>query len=116
MKRSNWNKIGGIILALALLHSGLAAAKGGGQARPAREGVVNINTASEKQLCLLPQIGPAKAKAIIDYRQRRKFKGTWDLVRIKGIGRKTFRKLRPFVTTSGETTLKKRPVVKKAKK
>ncbi len=69
------------------------------------QGVVNINTATEEQLQFLPRIGPAKAKAIAKYRGRQKFKTTWDLVHVKGIGRKTYRLLRPFLAVQGETTL-----------
>jgi len=76
-------------------------------------GVVNINTASEEQLRLLPRIGPTKAKRIVAYRGKQRFKNPWDLTRVKGIGRKTFRHLRPFVTVSGETTLTSRPKVDK---
>ena len=68
-------------------------------------GVVNINTATEEQLQLLPRIGPAKAKAIIKYRSRAKFKAPWDLTQVKGIGRKSLRHLRPYLVVQGETTL-----------
>ena len=73
------------------------------------EGVVNINTATEAQLELLPGIGPSKARAITRYRGKRKFKATHELIRIRGIGRKTFRKLRSYLTVKGPTTLTQRP-------
>jgi competence protein ComEA len=76
---------------------------------PAAAGVVNLNTASEQQLQLLPRIGPAKARAIIKHRSRQKFKATSDLVQVKGIGRKTFRMLRPYLSVQGETTLASKP-------
>jgi len=72
------------------------------------QGVVNINSAGEEQLQLLPRIGPSKARGIIKYRTRQKFKSTWDLVHVKGIGRKTYRLIRPFLTVQGETTLAKK--------
>lgn len=72
-------------------------------------GVVNINTATAKQLSLLPGIGPSKAQAIVDYRSKREFKKVEELARVKGIGRKTVRKLKSLLTVSGETTLKKKP-------
>lgn len=110
------NKLSALLVALSLIGGGLAEGKQASKVRASSEGVVNINTASEQQLCLLPQIGPSKARAIIKYRMRKKFKGTWDLVRVKGIGRKTFSQLRPYLATQGETTLTTRPQVKKDKK
>lgn len=81
----------------------------GKDAKPApatsAQGVVNINTASEEQLCFLPRIGPAKARAIIARRTRQPFRSDAELTRVKGIGRKTYRLLRSFVTLKGETTL-----------
>jgi competence protein ComEA len=71
--------------------------------------VVNINAASDRQLRLLPGIGPSKARAIIRYRERRKFRATWELIRVKGIGRKTYRRLRPYLAVKGPTTLTARP-------
>jgi competence ComEA-like helix-hairpin-helix protein len=68
-------------------------------------GVVNVNTADEAQLCLLPGIGPKTAQKIILSRQKRPFKKVKHLLRVKGIGRKTLKKLLPYVTVNGETTL-----------
>ena len=48
---------------------------------------VNINTASPSELEALPGIGPAKAKAIADYRQQHGvFKSVEELKNVKGIG------------------------------
>ena len=74
------------------------------------EGVVNINTASEEELQRLPGIGPSRATAIVALRTRvQRFRGTDDLIRIRGIGRVSFRRLRPYLTLAGETTLLSRP-------
>lgn len=68
--------------------------------------VININTADAATLQRLPGIGPAKAEAIIALRTRIKsFKRVEQLMRVRGIGRKTFRKLRPMLAISGPTTL-----------
>ena len=59
---------------------------------------ININSASEKELQKLPQIGPSKAKLIIEYRKANgKFNNIDELIKIKGIGQKTLEKLKPFI-------------------
>ena len=53
-------------------------------------GKVNINTADEAALVTLKGIGEAKAKAIIEHRQKNgPFKTVDDLANVKGIGDKT---------------------------
>lgn len=69
-------------------------------------GVVNINTATEEQLVRLPGIGPSKARAILALRtQMGGFSKVENLLRVRGIGRKTLQKLNPMLTLKGETTL-----------
>ena len=68
--------------------------------------VVNINTASEEQLTLLPRVGPSLAKRIIEFRDSNgRFKTSEDLMLVRGIGEATFQLLEPYVSTDGETTL-----------
>jgi competence ComEA-like helix-hairpin-helix protein len=74
------------------------------RAAKAVEGVVNLNTAPPEVLALLPGIGPAKAVAILAYRKRRPFRTVDELVRIKGLGRKMVRRLRPHLAVAGPTT------------
>jgi competence ComEA-like helix-hairpin-helix protein len=78
----------------------------GGRARAGKAiaGVVNLNTAPAEVLSLLPGVGPAKAAAILTYRKRRPFRTVDELVRIKGIGRKMVRRLRPNLAIAGPTT------------
>jgi competence protein ComEA len=68
------------------------------------DGVVNLNTAPEATLGLLPGVGPAKAAAIVRYRTRRPFRTVDELVRIQGIGRKQVRALRSHLAVSGPST------------
>lgn len=67
--------------------------------------VVNINTASVEQLRLLPGVGPSTAEAIVRLRNRRPFTRKEQLLKVKGIGPKTLRRLRPYLVLEGSTTL-----------
>ncbi|MFW6052196.1 MAG: ComEA family DNA-binding protein [Myxococcota bacterium] len=61
--------------------------------------VVNLNTATEAELERLPGIGPARARAIVELRDRLGgYKQLGQVLRVRGIGRATFRKLRPMIT------------------
>lgn len=63
---------------------------------------VNINTAQQAELETLKGIGPAKAKAIVDYRGKNgPFKTVDDLEKVSGIGRATLDKIRPEVSLGG---------------
>lgn len=74
------------------------------------EGVVNINTATEDELQRLPRVGPSRAQAIVALRARvQRFRAADDLLRVRGIGRASMRRLRPYVTLTGDTTLLARP-------
>lgn len=75
-------------------------------AAPALEGKLNVNEANEKQWEMLPGIGPATAKKLVAYRTKQRFAKPIQVMRIKGIGRKTFNKLQPYLTTEGPTTLR----------
>lgn len=104
------------LAALGLLGPGLVTATADAQARrsapvtsvdapAAPEGVVNIQTATAEELQRLPGVGPSKAAAIIAFRERTAFRRVEDILRVRGIGRATFRRLRPYLSVSGPTTL-----------
>jgi competence protein ComEA len=66
---------------------------------------VNLNTATATELEALPGVGAATAKLIIEHRQKvGGFKKVEELMNIKGIGEKSFLKLKPMVTVSPEKT------------
>ena len=63
---------------------------------------VNLNSASVAQLEALPGIGRATAERIVEYRQKvGGFKKAEDLMNVRGIGEKSFLKLKPLVTVAG---------------
>ena len=69
-------------------------------------GKLNLNTATEDQLMLLPTVGPAKAERVVTWRKKNGgFKRPADLRRVKGFGYKTFKRLEPFLDIKGDTTL-----------
>ncbi len=60
---------------------------------------IDINTASAEELAKLPGIGPMTARFIVSYRgENGPFRAVEDLMSVKGIGRKTFEKIRELVT------------------
>ena len=93
-----------IALALVTLIAGAPAAaqeKGAPAAATsaAAVAVVNLNTATAAQITALPGIGPATAQRIIEFREKNNgFKKIEELMNVRGIGEKSFLKLKPLVT------------------
>ena len=97
------------ILASMVLLTVLAAAASATAGESEKSGaVVNINTATAAELSLLPGVGPSKAQAIIKYRGKHQFRKVEDILRVKGIGRKSFKTMRPYLAVDGPTTAKKK--------
>lgn len=60
--------------------------------------LIDLNRATVEQLQQLPRIGPVKAKRIVEYRKRhRRFISVEQLMEVRGIGEKTFEKLKDKV-------------------
>lgn len=102
------------IVIAALLVAALSAATSAAQdttrrtsAAASASAPVNLNTATAAQLETLPGIGKATAERILEYRQKNgSFKKVEDLMNVRGVGEKSFLKLKPLVTvtaTKGES-------------
>ena len=59
---------------------------------------VNINTANINELESLKGIGHSKASAIIEYRKAHKFEKIEDIMKVKGIGKKLFEKIKDKIS------------------
>ena len=56
---------------------------------------IDINSASQQELTQIKSIGPETAKRVIDYREANGlFKSIDDLIKVKGIGKKTLSNIR----------------------
>ena len=99
MRRLSWS----VIVALALcagpvwVEAAQDAAVSAGQ--PASGELIDLNQASAAQLESLPGVGEVTAARIIEYRQENGgFKKIEELMNVRGIGERSFLRLRPLVT------------------
>jgi competence protein ComEA len=62
---------------------------------------VNLNSATVAEIATLPGVGPKAAERIVEYRQKNGgFKKIEELMKVKGIGEKSFLKLKPLITVT----------------
>jgi competence protein ComEA len=68
------------------------------------DGRVILNTANAEELTKLPSVGKKRAEAIIELRKRlKRFRRPTDLLRVRGIGVKTLKKMLPHLVVDPPT-------------
>lgn len=96
----------GTFLTVSSARAQAAAAQATAPSKPA----INLNTATIEQLDSLPGVGRKTAELIIEYRTKSGgFKRIEELMNVKGIGEKSFLKLKPLVVVPPKTDKDKAP-------
>ena len=91
------------IAAIALSTAAVYAQAGGATPKSVATAAapVNLNTATADQLATIPGIGAKMAERIIEYRQKNgSFKKVEDLMLVRGVGEKSFLKMKPLITVT----------------
>jgi len=102
------------LLLVALLCAGWAqaaplppgSATTGKAKRPVGTGVLNLNTASLDQIDALPGVSPKLAAAVVAERTARPFGRPEDVMRVRGMSRKRFERLRPHLGVTGPSSFR----------
>jgi len=88
-----------VALALVVLAGLWAPPAAAGAAPAAGEKLININTAGVEELMTLQGVGKAYAERIIEFREKNgPFKKVEDLLNVRGIGEKTFERIKGRIT------------------
>ena len=100
--RAHAGWVGGF-LALLLVLGAVIPPVAAAPPQPAAGEKVNINTASVEDLTTLPGVGKAYAERIVEYREKNgPFKKVEDLLNVRGIGEKTFERIRDRITAGAK--------------
>jgi comEA protein len=95
------------VLAFVLIKAGPAFGiwpfSGGEESTREENAILNINTASQEAIAALPNVGEARAKAIIDYRQQNgPFKTVEGVKQVPGIEEQVFASIKDRITVGEE--------------
>jgi competence protein ComEA len=99
--------LGAVLVALALLVPSAAAQESdrSSSMKAPASAPMNLNTATAAQLESLPGIGARTAALIVEYRQKNgAFKKIEDLMNVRGVGEKSFLRLKPLITVTPPKT------------
>jgi competence protein ComEA len=95
---------GALLAILLVLQPGLKVSPASAQqaeaekAKGATVSTIDINQASEEDFAKLPGVGPELARRIVAFREKHgPFRRVEDLLVIRGIGHKKWRKMRPYL-------------------
>jgi competence protein ComEA len=65
---------------------------------------IDLNRATLEQLETIPGVGPALAQRILDFREEHgPFRRVEDLLKVKGIGEKSFQKMQSYVVVEARS-------------
>lgn len=101
-----------LVIAAAVLSGGWAhaapvmpgSATAGKAKRSAGTGVLNLNTATLDQIDALPGVSSRLAADVVAERTVRPFSRPEDVMRVRGLSRRRFERLRPHLTVTGVTS------------
>jgi competence protein ComEA len=98
--------LGALLVALTLIVLPAAAQQSDAPAaKPSASAPLNLNTATAAQLETLPGIGAKTAERIVEYRQKNGgFKKVEDLMNVRGVGEKSFLKLKALIAVTPPRT------------